>query len=294
MLLLTALYNGSYFIDVKDREAYHLPLFLVLALGSARSLTALVGTARARLPESAAASLPAGLFLAACLLPFLHWRESNHARHDAHAELARSVLSALPPDTLLLTGDFELASPCMYLQGALGLRPDVTVVDLDLFKFRPWYVDTLVARDLRLAAWEPELGRFLAELRRFEGGALEESRAISTAWSALLARIVTPSERPFCVDFRGLAMLEQERVSWDGLLVPEGFVFRLQPERPEQLAELAWRPRLDLVLEPSERFLYRQYAAMLESRAALATDLGRDDAADEALALARALVEAAR
>src|SRR5262249_35014228 len=122
-------YSVTYHV-AEDRDAYYLPLFLVLALaagvGAAAGLEAPV-----RIPRVApAAALPpiVALGLAA------NWPYNDRGRFTLARDYATDVLAAVGPGSLLITGDWEVYSPLFYLQRVEGVRPDVVIVNPQLLR----------------------------------------------------------------------------------------------------------------------------------------------------------------
>jgi hypothetical protein len=88
------------------------------------------------------ARLPVGLAALILLLPFAQLVFSYHALDlsgdRAAIEWAGRILRASPPQAIVLTERDEHTFTLWYAQTGLGLRPDVTVLDRDLWAYPPY------------------------------------------------------------------------------------------------------------------------------------------------------------
>jgi hypothetical protein len=117
---------------------------------------------------------------------FSVWQHSNR-RHYVYADdFARSVLTSLPPNSLMLTNDWAFVSPSLYLQHVEKTRPDVIVLDSELLR-RSWYFKYLRKR----APWlekttAPQIGAFIQELLKYERGQPYDGNVITEKYVAML------------------------------------------------------------------------------------------------------------
>jgi hypothetical protein len=103
---------------------------------------------------------------------------------------ATSLLTTLPPNTILLTRYWDLVvSPILYLQQVEGLRRDVTVVDTELLR-RSWYFPQLRRTDpALLEPIEGKVSAFLEQLRLFEARSDYDPREIEERYRAVISGI---------------------------------------------------------------------------------------------------------
>jgi len=89
----------------------------------------------------------AGVIVLATIAPSLasHYRDADHRIPPISDRYARRVLTALPPNSVFLTGAWEFSGPILNRQVLYHDRPDVTVVSADFIAF-PWYREQLVHR----------------------------------------------------------------------------------------------------------------------------------------------------
>ena len=63
-----------------------------------------------------------------------NWPFNNRKHYFIAHDYVENLLSAIAPDGLLLTADWQVASPMLYAQEVEKRRPDVKVVDINLLR----------------------------------------------------------------------------------------------------------------------------------------------------------------
>jgi tetratricopeptide (TPR) repeat protein len=136
-------YGFSYEI-AEDKDAYDLPAFLGIAVAAGFGIRWLI-----QLTVSTPILLRRAYLIAAIavLLPVTtevagNWPFNNRRHYFIAQDYVENLLSAIRPDGLLLTSDWQVASPMLYAQEIEQRRPDVKVVDINLLR-RSWYFDYL-------------------------------------------------------------------------------------------------------------------------------------------------------
>ncbi len=155
-------YDLSYEI-AEDKDAYYLPIFISIAIGAG--------------------------FGTRWLIQLTHY----FIAHD----YVENLLSGVQPNGLLLTQDWQVASPMFYAQQIEQRRRDVKVVDVNLLR-RSWYFDYLrrTYPDLIERSRE-KIEMFVEDLKAWERDPAEfKSNAlltqkISTAFLEMIQSIVT-------------------------------------------------------------------------------------------------------
>ena len=269
--LVTMAWAASY--DIHDIETYFLPADLVFcllaSLGLAETARWTAGRLQGRRATRVALMAGALAGVLAAIQCGLHFRENDH-RDDhfirAHAE---TLLRSLPPRTILLSAHWDaLVSASFYLQNVEHLRPDVTVVDVELLR-RSWDYPQLRRWDpTLLAPMEDRVARFLAQAKLFERklpydpGVIEKSYEDVIEGIAQLHRPQRPTA--FTVDVQG-------KFFGRTTPLPEGLVYVLRddpassaplaPPDVEQLLHAGFHPE-----DPIHRQVIEVWTQMLNSR----------------------------
>jgi hypothetical protein len=230
-----------------DLDAYYLPALIACAI--------LTGLGAVRLARSAAlASAPSlvrpiavvgvlagtiGLSVAA------NW-EVNNRRGDVVARAyVDDVLGSIAPGALLLTRDWQISSPMMYVQHVEQQRVDVAAVNLNLLE-RSWYVADIARRypavyagaQSELSAFREQLIAFEANPRAFNRDEARR-RALAAAFDDLVlasaaaylqtGRVYLTREVALGLDGKGAELARTLHSRYQ--LVPQGLVFELRRER---------------------------------------------------------------
>jgi hypothetical protein len=290
MVVLDLLYAMLYTI-AEDKDAYYLPSVVALSLAAGLGAHDLLSRLARR--RAAAALAIAALPLAGAAF---HARALDRSRFFVAHDFARDALASVRPGGLLLTSEWQLYSPLLYLQEVEGWRPDVMAVDVSLLR-RSWYVDGL--RRAHAERWEPmraEAEAFLEDLRAWEQDPKryerdpELTRRINDRFQAMVLAlcaanadnahvtadlVLLPSPDP------GLA----QRIARTFPLTPRGLLFSLRrPYDPDPAPDL--RPRglfdgtLELAPEDVASLKVRpMYVSMAANRGAFLRSRGDADGA---------------
>jgi transmembrane protein TMEM260 (protein O-mannosyltransferase) len=143
ILLADLAYSLSYEI-AEDKDAYYLPAFISIAIAAGLGVRWLIQLAAAGhssmwRPYAAAAT---AIVLAAVTAFATNWPFNNRRRYFIADDYVENLFSTIAPNGLLLTQDWQVASPMLYAQEIEQRRPDVKVVDINLLR-RSWYFDYL-------------------------------------------------------------------------------------------------------------------------------------------------------
>lgn len=194
-LLAANLAFTSLYTIAEDKDAYQLPAVLAVALAA--------GVALADVASRLAAARPGWrrpVLLALCGLPLLPLA-SNFAARDRSAFLVASdyadnVLRAAAPGALVLTSDWQVCAPLLYVEEVEGRRRDVVLVDVSLLR-RSWYLAFLQRRYPELLGRVgPQAREFLEDLLAWERDPglyerdLERNRRINARFQALMTALV--------------------------------------------------------------------------------------------------------
>ena len=243
----------------EDKDAYCLPVFAAFTIaagGGVRALIQLLLASSLR-PGKILLATTACSLLTVSLSISANWPFNNRRHYFVARDYIDNILDALEPNGLLLTLDWQVASPFLYVQEIERHRRDVKVLDVNLMR-RSWYFDYLgqVHPDL-IARSRDKIESYVAELKQWE-----ENPAVYTNNAMLTSRI----SRKFvemiqaCVEgeskiapvyiTRDLLNADHDRAltAWFGenyALVPEGLVLRLGSDNHvfHEPGEFDWRTR---------------------------------------------------
>jgi len=260
-LLLIPAFTLSYALAygiAEDKEAYYLPAFLVAALltgvGAARTLQR-AGTGGR---SATAAALAAGVLALVPATLGANWRGADRSDYRLARDYVDNVLSAVAPHGMVLTFDWQLWAPWLYTRVIDDVRPDVTMIDVNLLR-RPWYLELLRRQSPALVdAAQPEVDAFLEDLVAWEHDPARYARdpALTQRISARFVDLVMAFARHqlaagplYVTQDVVLSANPQAREVGQALsaryaLVPRGLVFEVTPDRALQaLPPLRWQLR---------------------------------------------------
>jgi Protein O-mannosyl-transferase TMEM260-like len=143
VLLADLAYAVSYEI-AEDKDAYYLPAFISIAIAAGLGIRWLIQVAASRRspiwkPYVAAAI---AIVLTSAAAFAANWPFNNRRHYFIADDYVENLFSTIAPNGLLLTQDWQVASPMLYAQEIEQRRGDVKVVDINLLR-RSWYFDYL-------------------------------------------------------------------------------------------------------------------------------------------------------
>jgi tetratricopeptide (TPR) repeat protein len=172
-----------------------------------------------------------------------NWPFNNRRHYWIAHNYVSNIFRSLQTGGLLLTFDWEVASPIFYAQQVEQRRRDVKVVDINLLR-RSWYFDYLKSAypDLIERSRE-QVDSFVAELKNWEQDETayaenEAAQRISSKFEEMIASFVKQEMQVatayVTLDF--LAPEELDRKMTSSImerygLVPQGLVFKLVSDR---------------------------------------------------------------
>ena len=234
-------YDLSYEI-AEDKDAYYLPVFISIAIAAAFGIRWLIQLAISKAgPVTRSYLVGAMAVLLTSTIAFAgNWPFNNRRHYFIARDYVENLFSAIAPNGLLLTLDWQVASPMFYAQEIEQRRPDVKVVDINLLR-RSWYFDYLShaypglierSRD-KIDAFVENLKEWERDPEAFKTNALLTQR-ISTAFLEMIQAIVRNESRVapayMTNDLLSSDSVNGELTRWftqKYQLVPEGLVFNL-------------------------------------------------------------------
>lgn len=252
-------YTLSYEI-AEDKDAYCLPIFAAFAIaagiGVREFIQFLLSTSlrpsRILLGAMATVLLTVSLTLAA------NWPYNNRRHYFIAEDYVSNILETIKPNGLLLTLDWQVASPFLYVQEIEGRRRDVKVLDVNLLR-RSWYFGYLRQTHPDLIERSREkIDAYVAELKQWEDNPaayVNNARLTSRIASKFVEMIQSCVQReaeigPVYIthDLVTSASRDGALTAWfesSYALIPEGLVFRLGSDSHvfHEPGELAWQTR---------------------------------------------------
>jgi tetratricopeptide (TPR) repeat protein len=245
-LLLTIGANLGYglcYSIAEDKDAYYLPTFISIAIAAGFGLRWLIQLALSQSLRAKNGYIDAALpvLLASAIALTGNWPFNNRRNYFIASDYVENLLSAIEPNGLLLTMDWQVASPMFYTQEIEQRRRDVKVVDVKLLH-RPWYFDYLrrAYPDL-IERSRNQIDAYVADLNAWEHDPQAYAndpvltRRISALFQEMLQSVVTNENRVAPVyiteEVAFADKREGELTNWlnkSFQLVPQGLVLKLE------------------------------------------------------------------
>lgn len=270
------LYAVNYDI-AEDIEAYYLPTFLVTAFWLGLGAAQVLAWAADKSPGSLAVATV--LLVLSPLAPlWANYHVNDKSDYYIAYDYATNTLKHIEPGGLLLTRDWQLYSPLLYLQHVEGMRPDVAVIDTELLR-RSWYYLYLQEQYPSLmAASRAGVEDFLAQLYLFEHDQPYEPAVIQGRYIGMINAFIARSQaagRPVY-----LTMNMEPGIGQGYTWAPEGLAFRLYSDtayHPHGGADFELRGLANgtVHLDPVAQQVRRDYAVMTTNRGIYLTSHGR-------------------
>ncbi len=228
IFVLAVFYGVNY--SIPDIEAYFLPAFIVSFILTAFGLEWLRRLVVGRLPVPNAGAAVSGILLSLFILPLtLNFRSGDNSRSRLAYSLASNVLESAAPNGLILTDNWNIYSPCLYLIQNDNLRPDVILIDKELLR-RSWYLDYLAKRYPELyRSCRERIEAFKKQLSPFEHGQPYDQQAIQQEFIAMINSILLANyydNPPYLTQNKPVGDFAE--IAKYHLRIPEGLLFRLK------------------------------------------------------------------
>lgn len=268
--------------DIHDIDSYLLLAIVVIGCWTAVGIDAFVRMAQRRWSLAPRYGVLAGALLIVPLA--LHASSVSQRGNYLVEDYTKAMFASFEPGSLVLSYQWDhWVSAALYFQMVEGWRPDVIVLDKELFR-RSWYLDQLRVNHPDI--YEPsrrEIEAFRVHLDRFERDLPYDPTAIENAYNAMINSVIDRfiSRGPVYLT------LEIEQQFAPGYVrVPEGLAFRLFA--PDSLPAAATRKLPDVRFRPfasEERLakdMWSMLASMLVNHGVFQHSSGEFDRADAA------------
>ncbi|PYI72801.1 MAG: hypothetical protein DMF08_05235 [Verrucomicrobia bacterium] len=248
-LLLIVLADLAYALSyeiAEDKDAYYLPAFISIAIAAGLGIQWLIQLAASKRSPmwtpSIAAATPIVLTLATTFSA--NWPFNNRRHYFIADDYVENLFSTIAPNGLMLTQDWQVASPMFYAQEIEQRRGDVKVVDINLLR-RSWYFDYLKHADPDMMERSREkIDPYVAILKQWERDPAAFSRSqdltqrISMAFLEMIQAIVRNEIRVEPVYITNDVLIADSLNSYltrwipqTYQLVPQGLVFNLATDQ---------------------------------------------------------------
>ena len=143
IVLADLAYSLSYEI-AEDKDAYYLPAFISIAIAAGLGIHWLIQLAASRRSPMWTPSVAVAItiVLTSATAFAANWPFNNRRHYFIADDYVENLFSTIAPNGLLLTQDWQVASPMLYVQEIEQRRPDVKAIDINLLR-RSWYFDYL-------------------------------------------------------------------------------------------------------------------------------------------------------
>ena len=248
-LLLIVLADLAYALNyeiAEDKDAYYLPAFISIAIAAGLGFRWLIQLAPSRRSPMwtpyVAAATAIGLTLATAFAA--NWPFNNRRHYFIADDYVENLFSTIAPNGLLLTQDWQVASPMLYAQEIEQRRGDVKVVDINLLR-RSWYFDYLKhAHPGMMDRSREKIDPYVAILKQWESDPAAFSRSqdltqrISMAFLEMIQAIVRNEIKTAPVYITNDVLIADSLNSYltrwipqTYQLVPQGLVFNLTTDQ---------------------------------------------------------------
>ncbi len=285
----------------EDKDAYYLPVFAAMAIASAYGVTWCLRLFAAH--SSGRAVAVALLIVIPTVGLFGNWPYNNRRQYTIAEDYVENMLKTIAPGGMLLTLDWQVYSPMLYVLDIEQRRPDVMAIDVNQLR-RSWYFDYLRQRyPERMETVRDKVDAFLEDLRAWESDAraFEQSAArterINTRFYDLILSLVSQHQQqaPVYATQELLANIPHRDAELTKAListyqlVPQGLIFQLtrergfhQPAEPEIITRGLFDGRLRFEADDVVSLKVQPvYVSMLVSRGAYLATHGQHAAAIE-------------
>jgi hypothetical protein len=224
----------------EDKDAYYLPAFVALSIAIGFGVQFAAAAIRATRARAIAAA--ALLVAVPAVAIFGNLRFDDRSRDHIGRDYVTNILNGIEPGGMLLTLDWQVYSPMLYVREVERERRDVVVISLNLLR-RSWYVEALEREYPSVVTGaRNEVDAYLDDLRAWEKNPAAYDRdqvllaRINTRFYDMIMALVTSQQQagPVYVTQEVAAGQDVEllkRLAPTYLPIPSGLVFRLTTDR---------------------------------------------------------------
>ncbi|MAT38331.1 MAG: hypothetical protein CL946_01870 [Ectothiorhodospiraceae bacterium] len=265
LFAVCVVYSINY--DIYDIDSYFLLAYIVSGIFAAYG----IGWVTVRYLKSDIKAAAAVSVLCIGLMAGLHWDGVSESENYLVEDYTMNMFNSFEENALVISYQWDYwVSASYYYQFVKNYRPDVIVLDKELFR-RSWYLDQIAYTfpDVYRKS-EREFAEFREELNKFERDEPYNPQVIETRFIALINSII---ERHYDTGPVYLTIEMEQKFAQQFARIPEGLAFRLY--RPDEIPPLSKPVWDDFEYRPFARpgrledALRAMYANMLVNRGVL-------------------------
>jgi hypothetical protein len=164
LIVLANLAYGLSYDIAEDKDAYYLATFISVAIAYGLGLRELLQ----RIPFGIRGPAALSLLLVSVTGLVASWPYNNRRHYFIAHDYVENIQSTIAPNSLLLTLDWQVASPMLYTREIEQQRRDIKIIDVQLLR-RSWYFDYLgrVYPDL-IDRSRDKVDTYVADLKQWE------------------------------------------------------------------------------------------------------------------------------
>ena len=285
----------------EDQETYFMIPFMVMSIFMGQGALFVLEAAADRFPgRGPRIGAGAAILVLAASPLILNYSSADRSRQTEARAYGMDLLESVQPDAIVLTRNWNLYAPTLYLQHIDGLRKDVDVVDANLLRYS-WYMPYLEQSAPRvLTGLDRRIVIFRQLQARWERGQFErqeEHDRIRGLYEEMIGEMVKQAwrgGRPVYATRDMIRELEGVVLGGRGIefvAVPETLAFRILPASQSiSLPELRFRNTWERESwDPISRKARSDYFLLWLNRGAHHEAYGEVEEALEALGRAKAI-----
>lgn len=271
-LTLATVFYAIYY-SIPDISSYFLPALAGLSIASAAGLQLFFELLLNKTGAKVSVAFCGAAVIMALVVFTINWRQADRSRDHFTIEFANDILLSAGPDAVILTDNWDIYAPYLYLRHQQGIRPDVTMIDKELLR-RSWYYRYLKSEYPDFyESCRPEIEAFLPQLDLFEHGKSYDPAQIQTRYMKMLNAMVLRNyyDKPAYLS-RADGGGDYSQLAPGYERVPEGLLYRLKMPgsvvtfEADSLFCQRTKAIDSLKLSDRERFLFKTYPKMLYHR----------------------------
>jgi tetratricopeptide (TPR) repeat protein len=152
----------------EDKDAYYLPVFIAMAIAAGFGAKWLISKMISSIPFPGAARAAGAVLLVPILALSANLPYNNRSHYYIAHDYTENILSTIEPGGMLLTRDWQVYSPMLYVREIERQRDDAVVIDINQLR-RSWYYEYLArAYPATIEQARDKVDAFLEDLRHWE------------------------------------------------------------------------------------------------------------------------------